>query len=128
MSKTSKDQGFQAFRILQIAFVLVPIVAGLDKFFNILTDWVNYIAPLFQGILNGSAQGFMMVVGVVEIIAGIGVLLKPKLFACIISIWLFCVIINLIMTDQYFDIALRDTGLLLGSLALGKLSQKYSKK
>src|SRR5579863_10235111 len=111
MSKTSKDQGFQAFRLLQIAFVIAPIVAGFDKFFNILTNWSNYIAPFFQGILNGSDQGFMMVVGVVEIIAGIGVLLKPKIFACIISIWLFCIIINLLMTGQYFDIALRDTGL-----------------
>jgi len=128
MSKNSKDQGFQAYRILQIAFVIVPIIAGLDKFFDVLTNWSNYIAPIFQGMLNGYDQGFMMVVGVVEIIAGIGVLLKPKIFAFIISIWLFCIIINLLMTGLYFDIALRDTGLLLGSLALGKLSQKYSKK
>jgi uncharacterized membrane protein YphA (DoxX/SURF4 family) len=128
MSKNSKDQGFQAFRILQIAFVIAPVVAGFDKFFNILTDWSNYIAPFFQGIMNGNDQGFMMAVGVIEIIAGIGVLLKPKIFAYIISIWLFCIIINLLMTGQYFDIALRDTGLLLSSLALGKLSQKYSKK
>ena len=128
MSKNSKDHGFQAFRLLQIAFILVPLVGGLDKFFDVLTDWSNYIAPFFQGILNGYDQGFMMAVGVVEIVVAIGIWLKPKFFACILSIWLCCIIINLLMTGQYFDIALRDTALLLGSLALGKLSQKYSKK
>jgi len=127
MSKFSNDKGYAAFRTLQVAFVVAPIVAGFDKFFNVLTTWSQYLSPFVINLVGGHSEGFMMFAGIVEIIAGIGVLLKPRIFAFIVSIWLIGVIINLLMTGMYFDIALRDVGLLLGSFALGLLSQKYAK-
>jgi hypothetical protein len=126
MLQYSEDRGYQAFRILQIAFIIAPIAAGLDKFFYFLTNWSNYIAPFFLRMLGGHDHGFMMMVGVIEIIAGVGVIFKPKVFAYIISLWLLCIIINLLLTGHYLDIALRDIGLFLASLSLGKLSQKYA--
>lgn len=121
------DPGFQAFRILQTAFVIAPVIAGLDKFFYFLTNWSKYLSPFALQIFNHADRPLMMVIGVIEIIAGIGVIFKPKLFAYIISLWLFAIVINLFTTGQYFDIALRDIGLLLSAFALGKLSQKYAR-
>ena len=125
MFKFSEDRGYQAFRILQVTFVIAPILAGLDKFFNLLTNWSQYISPMALRIINYHDRGFMMIAGVIEIIAGIGVIFKPQIFAYIVSIWLFGIIINLLMTGQFFDIALRDFGLLLAAISLGRLSKKY---
>ena len=125
MSKFSGDQGYQAFRLLQVAFVVAPIVAGLDKFFYLLTDWSQYIAPFTLRMLGGHDRGFMMLVGLVEMIAGIGVFFKPQILAT----WLrygCSIIFNLLLTGQYFDIALRDVGLMLAAFALARLSQKYA--
>jgi hypothetical protein len=127
MHKISKDPAHQAFQILQVTFVIAPIVAGLDKFFNILTNWSQYLSPLVSRIIQHHDQGFMMLVGAVEIAAGIGVLLKPRIFAYIVSLWLLGILLNLLLTGLYFDIALRDLGLCLAALSLGKLSQKYAK-
>lgn len=126
MSKYSGDPGYQAFRILQVAFVVAPIIAGLDKFFYLLANWSNYISPIALKVLNYHDREFMMVAGVIEVIAGIGVLFKPKIFAYIVAVWLLGIVINLLLIGQFFDIALRDVGLMLGALALGRLSQKYS--
>ena len=128
MPKFTNDKAYQAFRILQFAFVVAPILSGLDKFANLLTQWSQYLSPLALKMIHYHSDGFMMFVGVVEIIEGIGVIFKPNIFAYIISIWLFGIIINLLLTGQYFDIALRDLGLLLGSMALGSLSQKYASR
>lgn len=125
MDELKKDPSYQAFRILQFAFVVAPILAGLDKFFYLLTNWSSYISPLALRIIHYHDRGFMMVVGVIEIIAGIGVIFRPKLFGYIVALWLLCIIINLLMTSQYFDIALRDLGLLLAAVALAKLSPKH---
>lgn len=114
---------YQAYRILQFAFIVAPIVAGLDKFYNFLTNWEQYLSSPFN--VFGNAHTTMMVVGVIEIIAGIGVWLKPKIFAYIIVLWLLGIIINLLVLHNFYDIALRDLGLLLGALALARLSQKY---
>lgn len=122
MINLKKDPSYQAFRILQVAFIVAPIVAGLDKFFYLLTNWSQYIAPLALNIINYNDRPFMMVVGVIEVVAGIGVIFKPKLFAYIVAAWLLCIIINLLMTGQYFDIVLRDIGLMLAAVALAKLS------
>lgn len=127
MSKYSGDQGYQAFRILQFTFVVAPLLAGLDKFFYLLTNWSQYIAPTVLRTFNNHDRGFLTFVGIVEIIAGIGVIYKPKVFAYIVAIWLLAIIINLLMLGNYFDIALRDLGLLLAAVAFGKLSQKYAK-
>ncbi len=126
MSKFPGDYGYQAFRILQFAFVVAPILAGIDKFYNILAYWPGYLSPMVMQVVHGNAQAFMMAIGVVEIIAGIGTFFKPQVFAYIVALWLLAIIINLLMTGHFYDIALRDLGLLLGALALGRLSHKYS--
>jgi len=122
-STDSSSGARQAFLILRFGFTVAPILAGLDKFFDILVDWDKYLSPMAKNVLGGHGHQFMMVVGVVEIIAGIGVALKPKVFAYIVAIWLLLIILNLLSIPGYYDIALRDLGLLLAALALGRLSQ-----
>jgi len=119
------DPAYQAYRILQAGFIAAPILAGLDKFFNILVNWEKYLAPFVGNLI---APGlFMAVVGVVEVAAGVGVAIKPRIFAYVVSAWLACIILNLLLLPGYFDVALRDLGLVLGALALGRLSQKYDR-
>lgn len=126
MSKFPGDPGYQAFRVLQVAFVIVPIIAGLDKFFSFLANWSNYLSPLALQIIQNHDRGFMMMGGVVEVIVGLGIIFKPRVFAYIVSLWLLGIVINLVLSGHYFDIALRDVGLLLAAFALGKLSRKYA--
>ena len=127
MFKHSGDYGYQAYRLLQIVFIIAPILAGLDKFFYLLTNWSQYISPLGMQIVSGHDHGFMMFVGVIEVIVGIGMIFKPKIFSYIVAIWLAVIIINLLLTGKFFDIALRDVGLLLSAVALSRLSKQYSK-
>ncbi len=116
---------YQAYRILQLGFVAAPILAGVDKFFDKLANWDAYVAPVVSNIVGGHTHEFMMVAGVVEIIAGIGVAFKPKIFAYVVSAWLLGIIVNLLLTGMYFDVALRDLGLSLGALALGRLAMEF---
>jgi uncharacterized membrane protein YphA (DoxX/SURF4 family) len=116
----------QAFWILRIGFTVAPILAGLDKFLHLLVNWDQYLPATVNNMLGGRGHEFMYVVGVVEIVAGIGVLLKPRIFAYVVAAWLGLIIVNLLMIPGYFDVALRDLGLLLGAVALGRLSQQYS--
>lgn len=118
-----KSPSYQAYQILRFAFTVAPILAGLDKFFNFLTVWEKYLSAPFN--VFGDAHTTMMVVGVIEIIAGIGVWLKPKYFSYIVALWLLAIIVNLLIINNFYDIALRDLGLLLGALALGRLSTRY---
>ena len=118
--------GYQAYQILRLAFIVAPILMGLDKFLGVLVNWDQYLSAFANNVLGGYGHEFMYVVGVIEIIAGVGVLLKPKIFAYVVAAWLGLIIINLLMIPGYFDIALRDFGLLLAALALGRLSQEYS--
>jgi hypothetical protein len=122
----SSDAGYQAFCLLRFTFIVAPIVAGLDKFFYLLTDWSHYIAPLVLKMIPMHATSFMMLVGVIEVVAGVGVILKPRVFSYVVALWLVGIIINLLLTGHYFDIALRDLGLCLSALALGRLSEKYA--
>jgi uncharacterized membrane protein YphA (DoxX/SURF4 family) len=122
-SSSPSNAARQAFQILRVAFTVAPILAGLDKFFDVLVDWDKYLSPTANNVLGGHGHQFMLVVGVIEIIAGIGVLFKPRLFAYIVAVWLLLIIINLLSIPGYYDIALRDLGLLLAALALGRLSQ-----
>ena len=103
----------------------VPIVAGLDKFTNLLVDWSKYLAPFIAHA--GPPHGFMMLVGIIEIIAGIGVLFTPwtKIFAWIVSVWLVGIALDLLI-GGYYDIAVRDFGLSLGALALARLAETRS--
>jgi hypothetical protein len=118
----------QAYKVLQLGFVAAPIIAGADKFFHLLTNWDQYLAPIVPRITGLSAHTFMQGVGVIEIVAGIGVAIKPKIFSYVVSGWLGGIVVNLLMTGKYFDIALRDFGLALGALALGRLSPVFGRK
>jgi len=120
-----RSVSYQAYRILQLGFVVAPIVAGLDKFFHLLVDWDKYLPAVVNNALGGRGHQFMMVVGVIEIVAGIGVALKPQIFAYVVAAWLLLIISNLLMIPGYFDVALRDVGLMLGALALARLSQAF---
>ena len=106
---------FQAFLILRVGFVVAPILFGLDKFFNLTTDWPVYLAPWIERLTPGTAQEFMYAVGVVEIAAGVLVLLSPRWGSLVVAIWLAGIIVNLLTNDppEFYDVALRDFGLLL---------------
>ena len=116
----------QAFQILHLGFTVAPILAGLDKFFHLLVNWDQYLPPFVNNLTGGRGHQLMLLVGVIEIVAGLGVWFKPKLFAYVVSAWLILIIANLLMIPGYFDVALRDFGLALGALALARLSQVHS--
>lgn len=120
-----RDVGYQAYRILQLGFVVAPIVAGLDKFFHLLVDWDKYLPAFVNNLTGGRGHQLMLVVGVVEILAGLGVAVKPRIFAYVVAAWLLLIIANLLMIPGYFDVALRDVGLMLGALALARLSSAF---
>ncbi|MFF5447625.1 hypothetical protein [Streptomyces sp. NPDC012888] len=119
------DPGYQAFVILRTGFTVAPILFGLDKFANLLTDWSAYLAPWIDGILPGSAQAAMYAVGVVEILAGVAVALAPRFGGWLVAGWLAGIIVNLLTVPGHYDVALRDFGLLLGAVALARLAQRY---
>jgi uncharacterized membrane protein YphA (DoxX/SURF4 family) len=119
------DGRFQAFLVLWIGFSVAPLLFGLDKFFDVLVDWPKYLAPWINDIAAGSAKDFMHVVGGVEILAGLAVALKPRYGAYLVAAWLGGIIVNLLSYSGYYDIALRDFGLLLGALALARLASVY---
>jgi uncharacterized membrane protein YphA (DoxX/SURF4 family) len=118
---------YQAYQILRIGFTVAPIVAGLDKFFNLLVNWEQYLPPLANKLVGGYGHELMLVVGVIEIIAGLGVFFRPKVFAYVVSAWLLLIVVNLLMIPDYYDVALRDFGLALGALALARLSEKFDR-
>ena len=120
-----RDPRYQAFALLRVAFTVAPIAFGLDKFFNVLVDWPNYLAPWINDIAPGTGQQFMYFVGAVEIVAGLAVALKPRYGAYLVAAWLGGIIFNLLSYSGYYDIALRDFGLMLGALTLGRLASVY---
>jgi uncharacterized membrane protein YphA (DoxX/SURF4 family) len=126
-STAASSPAHQAFRILQFGFTVAPILAGLDKFFHLLTNWDQYLPGAVATTSPIPPHTLMLVVGVIEIVAGIGVALRPRIFAYVVAAWLAVIIINLLLIPGYFDIALRDFGLLLGALALARLSQQFSR-
>jgi len=117
----------QAFQILRFGFTVAPILAGVDKFLHLLVNWDQYLAPMANKILGGHGHEVMLVVGVIEIIAGLGVAWKPRWFAYVVAAWLLLIILNLLALPGYFDVALRDLGLLLGALALARLAQAFDR-
>lgn len=118
---------YQAYQILHLGFTVAPIVAGLDKFFNVLVNWEQYLPPFVNDLLGGQGHYLMLAVGVIEIIAGLGVAFKPKIFAYVVAAWLLLIIANLLMIPGYFDVALRDFGLALAALALARLSREFDR-
>jgi hypothetical protein len=117
----------QAYQILRFGFTVAPILAGLDKFFHLLVNWDQYLPPVVNNLTGGRGHQLMLAVGVIEIVAGLGVALKPRIFAYVVAAWLVLIIVNLLMIPGYFDVALRDLGLALGALALARLSQEYDR-
>ena len=113
----------RAFQLLRTVFVIAPIAFGLDKFTNVLADWTIYLAPWINDIVPGNAEQAMYAVGVVEIAAGFLVAVAPRIGAFVVAGWLLGIIVNLLTLGDYYDIALRDFGLLVGALALGLLAQ-----
>ena len=124
---TAVSPAYQAFRILQIGFIAAPILAGLDKFLHLLVNWDQYLPSVVTRISPIGGHNLMLIVGVIEIVAGIGVALKPRIFAYVVAAWLALIIANLLLIPGYFDVALRDFGLFLAALALARLSQQFSR-
>lgn len=124
LQTTAPDR--QAFFLLRTVFTIAPILFGLDKFTNILTDWTIYLSPVATAVVPVPAQTFMYIVGVVEIIAGILVAVRPRFGSLLVAIWLLGIIINLLVLGSFYDVALRDFGLLVGALALNRLSPARS--
>ena len=123
---TQTRPAYQAYQLLYLGFIMAPMVAGVDKFTNFLTDWDKYLAPVVAGLLPFSAGTFMLVVGIVEIGAAVLVALRPQIGAYVVAAWLAGIVINLLLIPAYFDIALRDFGLMLGALALAQLSEEFA--
>jgi hypothetical protein len=126
------DPIYQAYQLLHVSFTVVPIVAGLDKFFHVLVNWNAYLAPIVDRALAGHGHTFMLIAGGIEIIAGIGIAVRPRLFSYVVAAWLLGIIVNLLLIPPsnpfpHYDVALRDFGLLLGALALGRLSGRFSR-
>jgi uncharacterized membrane protein YphA (DoxX/SURF4 family) len=119
---------YQAYLLLHVGFAVLPIVAGLDKFLHLLVNWDEYLAPLATQIIPIPDHTFMLVVGVVEIAAGLLVAMRPRIGAYVVAFWLWGIILNLLLIPGYYDVALRDFGLSLGALALARLSQQYQPK
>jgi hypothetical protein len=117
----------QAYTLLHAAFVVAPIVAGLDKFFNLLVNWEQYLAPWIASLSPIGGHNLMLLVGVVEIIAGLVVWLRPRFGGYLVAAWLAGIIVSLLTVPGYFDVALRDFGLALSALALARLATIFSR-
>jgi uncharacterized membrane protein YphA (DoxX/SURF4 family) len=122
-----RDPAAQAYLLMRIAFIVAPILFGIDKFANVLTnDWTVYLSTQFNDIIPGNAATAMHLVGIVEIVAGIVVAVTPRFGGMLVAAWLGGIIINLLLLGGYGDIALRDFGLLLGALSLSRLATAYA--
>ena len=125
-SVVGADPGYQAFLLLRTVFTVAPIAFGLDKFANILTEWPQYLAPWIDDIVPGTAQQAMYAVGVVEIVAGLVVAVVPRWGALLVAAWLAGIIVDLVTGPGFYDVALRDFGLLVGAVALARLAVAYA--
>ena len=122
-----RDPAFQAFALLRLAFTIAPVVFGLDKFLDWLVDWRIYLAPEIDDLVPGSAHQAMLAVGVVEIVAGLVVAVRPKFGGYLVAAWLAGIITNLLLQGDFYDIALRDFGLLLAALTLARLATAFER-
>jgi hypothetical protein len=120
-----REPAFQAYWLLRIGFTVAPILFGIDKFAHVLTNWDKYLAPEFVDLFNTRAHTLMGIVGVIEIIAGLVVLVRPRFGGYLVAAWLGGIIVNLLMMADYYDVALRDFGLLLAALSLARLATAF---
>jgi hypothetical protein len=123
-STDTRDPVFQAFWLLRIGFTVAPILFGLDKFANWLVDWPIYLAPEVNEVVPGNAHQAMLAVGVIEVVAGVLVFLRPRIGGYVVAAWLAGIIVNLLLLGDFYDVALRDFGLLVGALALWRLASR----
>src|SRR5215216_426334 len=121
---TTADPAQQAFLLLRTVFTVAPIAFGLDKFANLLADWPAYLAPFVDRLVPGTAQQAMYAVGVIEIVAGLLVAARPKYGAVVVAAWLAGIIVNLLILGNFYDVALRDFGLLVAAVALWRLASR----
>ncbi len=124
-SSRHRDATYQAYTILRTAFVVAPILFGLDKFPNLMVQWDQYLAPPIVAVLPVSAHQAMYAVGVVEVLAGLLVAVHPRLGAAVVALWLGGIIVNLLLVPGFYDVALRDFGLLLAAVALQRLATRF---
>ncbi len=124
----NSDRLSTALNLLKYTYGLVPMVAGLDKFTHLLTDWNKYLAPVMTNLLPFQPNTFMHLVGIIEVIAGILVLIKPRIGSLVVSLWLVGIALNLLLTGQYYDIAVRDMVMAIGAFSLHLLSQAKTEK
>jgi hypothetical protein len=127
-AQTSFAPGVRAaYGVLYAAFIVAPIVAGVDKFLHLLVNWDQYLAPVIARLLPVSSHAFMLAVGVIEVVAGLIVVARPSIGGWIVALWLWGIIANLLLIPAYFDIALRDFGLSLGAIALARLARDFER-
>jgi hypothetical protein len=120
-----RDARYQAYMLMRLTFTIAPIAFGIDKFWNQMVYWPKYLAPWIDNIAPGNGQDFMYFVGAVEIVAGIVVLLKPRYGGYLVAAWLAGIVINLFSYPRWYDVAVRDFGLMLAALTLARLSSVY---
>jgi hypothetical protein len=121
----AEGPAWQAFQLLHWAFVVIPLTAGADKFFNVLAPWHEYLAPGVSDVVGLSAQRIMYTVGAIEILVGLLVAFAPRLGGWLMALWLWAIVGNLMLMPGFVDIALRDAALSLGALALARLAVQY---
>ena len=117
----------QAFWLLRIGFTVAPIVFGLDKFLDWLVDWRVYLAPEINDLVPGNAHQALLAVGLIEIVAGVVVAVRPRIGGYLVAAWLGGIIVNLLLQADFYDVALRDFGLLIGALALARLATAFDR-
>ena len=120
--RVGRDGTHDAYLLLRTVFTIAPIAFGLDKFAQVLTDWDKYLAPWINDLVPGSAHDAMLAVGVVEIAAGVLVAMAPRWGGYVVALWLAGIIVDLLTLGDYYDVALRDFGLLVGAVALARLA------
>jgi hypothetical protein len=120
------NPAFQAFMLLRIGFTVAPILFGLDKFAHVLVNWDRYLAPWINDIVPGTAHQAMYAVGVIEVVAGLIVALRPRFGGYLVAAWLAAIIVNLLLMADFYDIALRDFGLLIGAVSLARLATAFA--
>ena len=123
--RVAADPAYGAFLLLRLGFVVLPLLMGLDKFFNVMVDWPDYLAPWIVDVIPVSAETAMLVVGVVEILAAVMIAIRPRYAAYVVAAWLVGIILNLLTYSGFYDVALRDVGLLVAALTLALLARKY---
>ena len=128
LAARARNRAYRAYLILYAGFIALPFLAGADKFFHVLVNWDQYLAPSVARLLPVAPHTFMLVVGVIEMVAAILVAVKPRFGGYVVAAWLWAIIVNLLLIPGYYDVALRDLGLSLGGVALAMLAEQFEER